>query len=87
MTHGLNAVLSHAGLMVCGLALLANLVDERLIALPYPATTGAWTDHAYQARFNLPHARPQVDRFRRWLLAECRQTQDWLEHQASQGCA
>jgi hypothetical protein len=64
--------------MVCGLALLSHLVDERHLALPYPVATGAWTDHAYQARFNLPHARPQVDRFRRWLLAECRQTQDWL---------
>jgi LysR family transcriptional regulator, glycine cleavage system transcriptional activator len=76
MSHGLNAVLSNAGLMNCGLALLSRLVDERELALPYPAATGAWTDHAYQVRFSLPHARPQVDRFRRWMMEECRQTQD-----------
>ena len=82
MAHGLNAVMSSAGLMICGLALLSDLVDERKLALPYPPTTGAWTDHAYQVRFSVPHARPQVDRFRRWLIGECRQTQDWLENQA-----
>jgi hypothetical protein len=29
MSHGLNAVRSNAGLMLCGLALLSNLIDER----------------------------------------------------------
>lgn len=84
MSHGLNAVLSHAGLMVCGLALVSDLIEKNQLALPYPAHTGAWTNHAYQVRFSLPHARPQVNRFRQWLIAECRQTQDWLERQASQ---
>ncbi len=82
MAHGLNAVMSSAGLMICGLALLSDLVDERQLALPYPAKTGAWTDHAYLVRFSVPHARPQVDRFRKWLIAECRQTQNWLEKKA-----
>ena len=79
MAHALDAVLSNAGLMICGLALISTLVDENQLALPYPAATGAWTDHAYQARFNLPHVRPHVDRFRRWLTAESRETQAWLE--------
>jgi LysR family transcriptional regulator, glycine cleavage system transcriptional activator len=83
MSHGLNAVLSDAGLMVCGLALISDLVDEGRLAVPYPATTGAWTDHAYHVRFSLPHARPQIDRFRKWLMSESRQTQDWLETLAS----
>jgi LysR family glycine cleavage system transcriptional activator len=82
MSHGVNAVMSHAGLMICGLALIGHLVDGHRLAMPYPAATGAWTSHAYQARFNLPHARPQVDRFRNWLLAECRQTLDWVEKRA-----
>ena len=85
MSHGLNAVLSHAGLMVCGLALISDLVDENKLALPYPTATGAWTDHAYQVRFSLSHARPQIDRFRKWLMAECLQTQDWLEKKAPCG--
>lgn len=85
MSHGLNAVLSNAGLMICGLALISNLVDEHRLALPYASATGAWTGHAYQVRFSVPHARPQVDRFRRWLIEQCRQTQDWLEQQAAPG--
>jgi LysR family glycine cleavage system transcriptional activator len=83
MTHGLNAVLSDAGLMVCGLALISNLIDEGKLALPYSSTTGAWTDYAYQVRFSSPRARPQIDRFRKWLMSECRQTQDWLENRAA----
>lgn len=83
MAHGLNAVLSNAGLMICGLALISDLIDEHRLVLPYPSATGAWTGHAYQVRFGVPHARPQVDRFRRWLMEQCRQTQDWLEKQAS----
>lgn len=83
MSHGLNAVLSNAGLMVCGLALISDLVAASRLALPYPAATGAWTDHAYQVRFGHPQARPQINRFRRWLLEECRQTQDWLGKLAS----
>lgn len=83
MAHALDAVLSNAGLMICGLALISTLVDEHQLALPYPAATGAWTGYAYQARFNLPHVRPQVDRFRKWLIAESRDTQAWLEQAAS----
>ena len=84
VSHGLSAVMSHAGLMVCGLALVSHLVDEHQLALPYPAETGAWTSHAYQVRSgNLP-ARPQVDRFHRWLMDECGKTLGWLEMQAAQ---
>jgi LysR family glycine cleavage system transcriptional activator len=85
MSHGLSAVLSDAGLMVCGLALISDLVAASRLALPYPAATGAWTDHAYQVRFSHLHSRPQIDRFRRWLMEESRQTQDWLGKLASTG--
>jgi LysR family glycine cleavage system transcriptional activator len=79
LTHALDAVLSNAGLMISGLALTSHLVDQNRLALPYPPASGAWTDQAYQARFNLPHTRPQVERFRRWLMAESRETKAWLE--------
>jgi hypothetical protein len=49
-----------------------------------PATTGAWTEHAYQVRFAQMRARPRIDRFHRWLMEECRQTQEWLVKRASQ---
>jgi hypothetical protein len=85
MSHGLSAVLSNAGLMICGLALISDLIAASRLALPYPTATGAWTDHAYQVRFGHLHARPQIDRFRRWLMEECHQTQDWLGKLASTG--
>jgi LysR family glycine cleavage system transcriptional activator len=76
----LDAVLSGAGLMICGLALLSGLVDDRRICFPFPLTTGAWTSHAYCATFRAGAlVKPQVKRFREWLLAESVVTQKWLE--------
>jgi LysR family transcriptional regulator, glycine cleavage system transcriptional activator len=83
MTHALDAVLSNAGLLICGLALISDLIDENRLALPYPASSGRWTDHAYQARFNLAHVRPQVARFRRWMVEESGSTEAWIEKIAS----
>jgi LysR family glycine cleavage system transcriptional activator len=83
LAHGLDAVLSNAGLMICGLALIATLVEERRVALPYPVATGAWTNHAYRARFTLPRTRSLLDRFRGWLIAESGETRAWLEQLAA----
>jgi LysR family glycine cleavage system transcriptional activator len=76
----LDAVLSGAGLMICGLALLSGLVDDRRISFPFPLATGARTSHAYCATFRASALiKPQVKRFREWLLAESVVTQRWLE--------
>jgi LysR family transcriptional regulator, glycine cleavage system transcriptional activator len=75
----LDAVVSSAGFMICGLALLSQLLDERRISLPFALETGAWTSHAYCANFRAAALiKPQVKRFRNWLVAESQATQAWL---------
>lgn len=75
----LEAVRANAGLTICGLALLGPSIDDGTLSLPFPITTGEWTAHAFQARFR-PDAllRPQVKRFREWLLSQAAVTRDWL---------
>jgi LysR family transcriptional regulator, glycine cleavage system transcriptional activator len=86
----LEAVLANAGLTICGLALIALHIDDGTISLPFPVSTGQWTDHAFQARFR-PDAllRPQVKRFREWLVAQATVTRDWLllQGQSAKGAA
>ncbi len=78
----LDAVLSGAGLMICGLALLSDLVDDRKISFPFPLASGTATSHAYCATFRAGALlEPQVKRFREWLLAESGATQRWLDQQ------
>ena len=76
----LEAVLADAGLTLCGLALIRELVEEGRVALPFSVATGAWTDHGFAARFR-PEvaARPQVRRFRTWLAERASETRAWLQ--------
>ena len=75
-----EAVLANAGLAICGLALVSELIDDGRLSLPFPAPTGAWTEHAFQARFRSDAlVRPQVKRFRDWLLRQSADTTAWLE--------
>jgi len=75
----LEAVRANAGLTICGLALLGPYIDDRTLSLPFPVATGQWTDHVFQARFRTDVLlRPQVKRFREWLVAEATVTRDWL---------
>jgi LysR family transcriptional regulator, glycine cleavage system transcriptional activator len=75
----LEAVRANAGLTICGLALLGPYIDDGTLSLPFAVSTGQWTDHAFQARFR-PDAllRPQVKRFREWLVGQATVTRDWL---------
>ena len=76
---GLQAVASDAGLMICGLALISERIDAQEFILPFPRSMGAWTKHAFEARFR-QHAtrRKQVERFRDWLAKESAATRTWL---------
>jgi len=75
----LDAVFSSAGFMICGLALLSQLIDDHRISFPFSLATGAWTSHAYCANFRAGAlVKPQVKRFRNWLIDESRVTQAWL---------
>jgi LysR family glycine cleavage system transcriptional activator len=76
----LDAVLSSAGFMICGLALISRFVDDNRISFPFPLSTGAWTGHVHCADFRGGAlAKPQVRRFRDWLIEESGATQRWLE--------
>ncbi len=75
ISAALEAVLADAGLALCGLGLIADLIGEGRIAAPFGLTEGSWTSHAYVARFRSDALhRPQVRRFRDWLLAESETT-------------
>lgn len=83
VSPALDAVLSGAGFMICGLALLSELVDDDRVSLPFALATGTWTSHAYCVDFRAGSlVKPQVKRFREWLLAESRVTRSWLEKKA-----
>ena len=72
---GLEAVLSDAGLMVCGLALIAERLAAGEFVLPFPARTGAWTQYSFQAHFRKEALiRTQVVRFREWLESKAAAT-------------
>jgi len=87
----LEAVRANAGLTLCGLALIGPHIDDGTISLPFPVSTGLWTNHAFQARFRADALlRPQVKRFREWLLTQASGTEEWLSQQvqsAQEGAA
>jgi LysR family transcriptional regulator, glycine cleavage system transcriptional activator len=86
----LEAVRANAGLTICGLALIGPYVDDGSLSLPFPVSTGQWTQYAFQARFRPDSLlRPQVTRFREWLVAQASATRDWLSQrvQSANGTA
>lgn len=75
----LEAIHADAGIAICGLALIANAIDTQQLSLPFALSTGAWTEHVFQARFRADAvARPQMRRFRAWLMQEAEATRAWL---------
>lgn len=75
-----DAVAANAGFALCGVALLREALESARISLPFPMSTGRRTTHAYQVRFrNESLQRPQLRRFRQWLLDEAGLTRRWLE--------
>ncbi|MFC4528161.1 LysR family transcriptional regulator [Dyella halodurans] len=79
ISAALEAVRANAGFTICGLALVAAEIEDGSISLPFPVSTGHWTEHVFQARFR-PDAllRPQVTCFRDWLVGQATGTRDWL---------
>lgn len=79
ISSALEAVLADAGLAWCGLALILDALDDARIAAPFGLMSGRWTSYAYVARFRADSlARPQVRRFRDWLLTESAVTRERL---------
>ncbi len=75
-----EAVRADAGLALCGVALIAGMVDDGRLSLPFPVATGSWSAGLFQARFRgNALLRPQMARFRAWLLREADLTRAWLD--------
>jgi len=76
----LEAVHSDAGLLICGAAMIAGELSAGRLVAPFAAATGAWTGHAFHARFRgAGGPRTHLRQFRGWLLDEAGQTRAWLE--------
>lgn len=79
VTAALDAILANAGVGLCGLALLADVIDSGAVALPYPVSRGRWSAHGFVARFRPESGgRRHIQHFRAWLAEESRQTADRL---------
>lgn len=80
ITAALDAVSAHAGVTLCGLALLLERLDAGAFGLPYPPAMGRWSAHAFQARFRPDSdGRRHIQRFRAWLAEEARMTAHALQ--------
>lgn len=78
--QALEAVYSSAGFLICGLALIQKQLDSGKLALPFAASKGSWTGNAYHVGFReSSFRRPQLERFRLWLLAQGNETTMQLE--------
>jgi LysR family transcriptional regulator, glycine cleavage system transcriptional activator len=85
IARALDAVLANAGVTISGIALLRELLESGELTQPFAPTTGAWTSHVFLARYRAEAlARPQVRRFRQWLIEECAVTDTWLAQRVEQ---
>jgi LysR family transcriptional regulator, glycine cleavage system transcriptional activator len=79
IAHVASAVVADAGVTICGIALLREHFDASSLTLPFAVASGKWTSHGFQARFRPDAlARPQVRRFRQWLVQESNTSAEWL---------
>lgn len=84
ITRVLDAVRADAGVTICGIALVADAVEDGSLALPFSMASGVRTQHMFQARFRQDALiRPQVRRFRAWLKEEAETTRKWLDRVTS----
>lgn len=79
IVRALESVYADAGLLLCGLALIAPQLESGRLSALFPVSQGAWTGHSYRAAFKEASLRrKQVARFRAWLLAESKHTSQRL---------
>jgi LysR family transcriptional regulator, glycine cleavage system transcriptional activator len=85
ITQAIETVADGAGYAMCGIALARERLDAGELSLPFALNTGHWTSHAFQLRIRADALlRPQVRRFRQWLLEEARATEQWLIDKAGE---
>ncbi len=81
----IDAVLSDAGFVIAGVALLKDRLDAGDLVRPFPEAHGNWTDHAYCASLRTSSlSKPAVRQFRSWLVDQAAETRDWMDEYISQ---
>lgn len=79
LTHALEAVHSNVGIMLCGIALFVDEVQQKRLVCPFPLREGAWSNYSYNITYRPSSLRkPVVQRFREWLKREAWQTKSSL---------
>ncbi|MEO8307670.1 MAG: LysR substrate-binding domain-containing protein [Pseudomonadota bacterium] len=79
IAQALETVVDGAGYAMCGIALAREQLEAGQLSLPFSAGSGRWTSHAFLLRIRTDALlRPQVRRFRQWLLEEAKATEQWL---------
>jgi len=78
--HALEAVYANAGLIVCGLALVKDQIDNGTLSRPFPIEQGEWSKNAYRVSFRQSALRRvNIEQFREWLLAEAQESKAELD--------
>jgi len=84
--HALEAVYADSGFMICGLALIAPMLESGKLDIVFPIEEGAWTANAYRVRFRESSLRREsTARFRNWLLDQAALTRHKLEETVGGG--
>lgn len=74
--QALEAVYADAGLIVCGLALVKEQIEDGTLSRPFPIEQGEWSTNAYRVSFRQNALRrTNIEQFRAWLLTEAQETQ------------
>ena len=75
----IEAVLSDAGFVICGLALLQDRIENGDLHLTFPDIPPSRTASAFYARYRRgASSKPAIRAFKGWLEDEARKTRDWL---------
>jgi LysR family glycine cleavage system transcriptional activator len=79
VAQAIETVVDGAGFALCGIALTRERLEAGELSLPFPLAAGCWTSHAFHVRIHASALlRPQIRRFRQWLLEEAKATERWL---------
>jgi LysR family transcriptional regulator, glycine cleavage system transcriptional activator len=79
IAHAIDALLADAGLAICGAALLQEPLKAGALTMPFPRDPARGTSHGYLVRYRREALmRPQVRRFRQWLVDQAAVTATWL---------
>jgi len=85
VAQAIDTVVDGAGFALCGIALARDRLEAGELSLPFPLAAGRWTSHAFHVRIHSSALlRPQIRRFRQWLLEEAKATERWLSEKVGE---